>query len=301
MNYNDNVVVFGGTSFIGQHLCKALDKKGCEVISLNNPSTGKKSEYAKQNLDVDICNPAVYLSNLNMVSDIFCGHIDCIYVASWAGTNDRENDELNKKSAEGLYYCLEYLLGNNECEKVIQLGTQAEYGRGYDVVNESTPCNPITAYGQQKLRFANMADALCKKNNICFVEFRIHSVYGKGRGGVIEWLIRQLTDHDEVQLKTKCNQMFDYVYIDDCIEALILGKGYLINGSYNISSGERISLKQYFEIIRSIVNPNGTISYGETVDESGPDFTFDSSKLRNETGWKPKYSFEQGIIEMGKA
>ncbi len=298
MNYRSNVVVFGGTSFIGRHLSAALSCQNCKVVSINNPYTRKSCEYAEQNISVDICNPSSYKKSLQKVIDACSGTIDCAYLASWTGTNDRNNTELNKKSADGLFFCLEYLLRSAKCKKVIQLGTQAEYGRGFTTVTEMVNCNPLTAYGAQKLRFAHMANMLCLDCDVAFIEFRIHSVFGKGRGGIIEWLIEQLAEYGEARLETNCDQMFDYIYIDDCVDALILGKEHLKSGVYNISSGDQIRLRQYFDLVKEVVDPNASIVYGSVDDNTGPNFIFDSSKLRNETGWAPKYSFKQGIIKM---
>ena len=298
MSYAEKIVVFGGTSFIGTNLCNALSKQNCNVISINNPSTHKKCEFSNYNIHIDICIPYKYDEQLRKVAELSGGHIDCIYIASWAGTGDRNNEELNKASADGLLYCISSILQVAKCKKIIQLGSQAEYGRGYNIVTESTPCNPLTAYGRQKLRFSRLLDELCKGYDTSFIEFRIHSIYGRGRGGVIEWLINQLINEDIVRFETNCNQLFDYVYIDDCVEALLLGKRYLRQGVYNISSGKRLRLRQYFEIVKEEVNPKCNLAFGDIYDMTSPDFVFDSSKLRTETGWETNFSFRMGIMEM---
>ncbi len=298
MKCKENIVVFGGTSFIGRHLCDALSRQCSNVISVNNPSSKKKCSASSYNVEVDVCNPERYTESLQKVVDLCAKKIDCVYVASWAGTNDRGNEVLNKKSAEGLFFCMDYLMKMCECKRIIQLGSQAEYGRGERIVNELTTCNPLTAYGRQKLRFSEMMFSKCIGSETAFIEFRIHSVYGKGRGGLIEWLINQLSENKDVYMETTCKQIFDYLYIDDCVAALLLGKNELKQGIYNISSGKEFSLREYCEIVRDVVNPKSKIIFGNTEELTGPDFVFDSNKLRNQTAWIPKVSFKDGIKMM---
>lgn len=100
-------------------------------------------------------------------------------------------------------------------------------------------------------------------------------------------------------MDTDCNQIFDFVYIDDCVDALLLGmQENLHYGIYNISSGNGYTLKEYLEKIKTIVAPDCKIVYGTCKARVSPNFYFDSMKFRNATGWTPKYSFEDGIKDM---
>lgn len=180
----ESILVLGGTSFIGINLIQRLVALGYEVIATYRPNSAKiEYLYSKfknkiKYIELDICDMKSYIGNLDNIKKC-----DYLYLASWEGTNKREDVSVNTRSANGLLQCLQYVLDKFECRKVIQLGTQAEYGCLSGVVTEETVCKPVTAYGKEKLRFYNMADLLCKQKNVNFIEYRIHSVFGKNRGG----------------------------------------------------------------------------------------------------------------------
>jgi len=66
---------------------------------------------------------------------------------------------------------------------------------------------------------------------------------------------------------------------------------------YNISSGETKTLREYMEIVRSIVNPEGEIGFGDV--EYGPGTVMhlegNIAKLKKTTGFVPEISFVDGI------
>lgn len=296
----ETVLILGGTSFIGNNLIGKLVSLGHDVIAGVRPNSHKiaclysKYRNSIEYMEIDICN-----TDSGTIDRGTLKKIDYIYLASWNGTNRRNDAILNRQSADGLLSCLEYILDNSPCKKVVQLGTQMEYGNLQGVVTEETICNPVTAYGMEKLRFYKMAELICRQRKIPLIEYRIHSVFGKFRGGILDYVISELVAQKYCCMNTDCSQIFDYIYIDDCINALILAiTKNLQSNVYNISSGNRYTLKEYLEKIRFIVGPECLIEYGSSKDLSSADFFYDSAKFRNDTGWIPKFSFEDGIKEM---
>ena len=89
----------------------------------------------------------------------------------------------------------------------------------------------------------------------------------------------------------------DWIYVLDHCEAvdLVMQKGEK-GEIYNISSGEE---KTNLEVVKTILNFMGKdedlIEFVE--DRPGHDlrYSLDSSKIREELGWKPKHSFKEGI------
>ena len=217
----ETVLVFGGTSFIGMNLIRRLIASGYDVVTTYRPRSAKYEKlYAMfqnkiQYVEVDLCNMQTSIKNLETLD-----RCDYLYLASWEGTNARDDEMVNERSANGLLQGLQYILDRFACKKVIQLGTQAEYGCPAGIVTEETACNPRSAYGKEKWRFYKMAEILCKQKNTNFIEYRIHSVFGKFRGGVLDSVISQLKINKYCYMDTDCSQIFDYLYIHDCIDAL---------------------------------------------------------------------------------
>ena len=89
----------------------------------------------------------------------------------------------------------------------------------------------------------------------------------------------------------------DWIYVQDFCEALdiLLNKG-KSGEIYNISAGNELT---NVGIVKRILNlmdkPESTISFVE--DRPGHDlrYSLDSSKIRNELGWRPKHTFEEAL------
>lgn len=297
-------VVFGATSFIGMNLVKKLIELDYEVLAVYRPDSANFERLyseVKDNtkyLQVDICNEKTY-SVLKQIE-----RCDYLFLVSWAGSNKKDlQDNINQKSAVGLLKCLQQILNRIPCKKVIMFGTQAEYGLLKGTVSEKSECKPVSIYGREKLNFYNQASQYCKEKRIPFLEYRIHSIYGPLRGGMIGNLVAELNNaNKKIIMQSNCEQKWDFVYIDDLIRALILGiKMNLETGCYNISSGKISSLKEYIELAKQEINPEANLVYGRQKDKTAPDFIFDSSKFRLATKWVPEVTFRQGIRKMQEA
>jgi dTDP-glucose 4,6-dehydratase len=89
----------------------------------------------------------------------------------------------------------------------------------------------------------------------------------------------------------------DWIYVQDFCEALniLLNKG-KSGEIYNISAGNELT---NVGIVKRILNlmdkPESTISFVE--DRPGHDlrYSLDSSKIRNELGWRPEHTFEEAL------
>ena len=90
----------------------------------------------------------------------------------------------------------------------------------------------------------------------------------------------------------------DWIYVKDHCEAInfVLERGE-IGEIYNISSGEEKTNLEVVSEILTIMNKPDLVEFVE--DRPGHDirYSLDSSKIR-ELGWKPKYSFSEGLKEM---
>ncbi len=299
----DNVLVLGAASFIGIHLIKKLISMDCQITAVCRPNSEKNKilyeQFGKaiQYIELDVCSVETDLSALEKSS-----HFDWIYIAAWNGSKRglRNSTEVNMSSADGLLNCLEVILQNNDCRGVIFLGSQAEYGDLRGIVSEESVSRCYSAYGKAKLFFGTKASKICEENHIPLFWFRLHSIFGSGMNdGILKELVLKLLRNEECIMFTDCMQKGDYLYIDDCINALVIPMCQKIDaGIYNISAGEGRSLYSYFESIKDIVNPKGIIRYGTVHDGMSADFLFSSDKIRKTSGWNPMYTFEEGTHQM---
>lgn len=80
----------------------------------------------------------------------------------------------------------------------------------------------------------------------------IGSVYGPGRNdnNILTYTIKALLNNEKTKF-SKLEQMWDYIYIDDLIDALYLVGNYGKPGAvYPVGSGIAIPLREYIEKIK---------------------------------------------------
>ena len=98
---------------------------------------------------------------------------------------------------------------------------------------------------------------------------------------------------------TGLEQQWDYLYVDDLIEAFILLGEKGIGGKvYPIGSGEHKQMREYVETIRNIINPSISIGIGEMPYKNPNKIDnqiIDVDLLYKDTGFKARYDFRTGI------
>jgi UDP-glucose 4-epimerase len=187
------------------------------------------------------------------------------------------------------------------CQVFVGAGSQAEYGRVQGTLSGQTPTNPDSAYGIAKLAAGLLSKAMCERVGIRHCWCRILSVYGpndKPTTGLM-YVINSLLDGKKPGL-TPCEQVWDYLYVRDCARALLLAAESGTHGAvYPIGSGQARPLRQYFECIRDLIDPSLPLGLGDKgyAPNQVMHLCADISALSKDTGFKPAYSFADGIKE----
>ena len=112
---------------------------------------------------------------------------------------------------------------------------------------------------------------------------------------VIAMIIDTLLKGEKPSL-TPAEQMWDYIYADDAAEALCrMAESGKDGKIYPIGSGQCRPLREYFEILRDIINPALPLGFGEKPYPPNQvmHLEADISELTADTGFIPKISFEE--------
>lgn len=297
------VVVSGATSFIGLSLIKRLLHLGYQVHAITRPHAAKRSLLpTHESLSVaeyDFADYKYLHESLNFVPDIY-------FSLPWSGTRgaDREDENLQYSnyvnSMDGLYSML-----HTGCKLVTTAGSQAEYGLYDKKIDEYCEEKPVTQYGKYKLKFFQESLAACNLRQVQLIEPRFFSVYGPYdyAHSMVQNTIMRLLSNQPCYF-TEATQMWDYLYIDDAVDAIIcLAETPCANGVYNLGSGIAKPLKDYIFKMKELTNSNSDLIFGAIpYPESGRvSIEPDISKLVLATGWKAKTSFKDGILNVVKS
>lgn len=181
---------------------------------------------------------------------------------------------------------------------IIGAGSQAEYGLNHNniTVDESLVPNPMTPYGIAKMSVAKLLLLIAENNKTGVIWTRVFSVYGVNDHE--HTLINKLlTLNDGESFETSsCEQYWEYLNEDDAGEAFyLLAKNGKNNQVYNISSGESKPLKFFVEQILNILKKDIIVNFGAIKNTKSNNLRSSTEKIKNDTGFYPKISFEDGI------
>lgn len=291
------VVVTGATGMIGATLIDILIEDGIEVTAIVRPNSAKMNNLAK-NEKVTIVECAV--SNLLSLAELLTGPYDVFYHFAWDGTYGKSRDDLFLQEMN-IRYTLEAveLAHKLGCYAFVGAGSQAEFGYVDGVISDNLPKEPITGYGIAKLTAGRMSAALCRQYGMRQSWGRIVSTYGPRDNSytMVMSAVNGMLEGKRMQF-TKGEQMWDYLYGEDCSRAFyMIGKYGRDGKAYTIGSGITRPLKDYITIIRDVVNPSLDIGIGELpyYPNQVMHLEADISELTADTGFVPEVDFEEGI------
>ena len=95
----------------------------------------------------------------------------------------------------------------------------------------------------------------------------------------------------------------EYLYIDDCVEAIIKSLDTPHDEIYNIGSGESLTFKEVVDSILKVFSPDRsiTVHYDSAHKTGEKGFILDITKAEEKIGFKPAYTFEDGLRNFKQA
>lgn len=200
----------------------------------------------------------------------------------------------------GVFTILEAMRNSNSEVKFVHIGTDEVYG---DIekgcFKEDDRLKPSSPYSASKAAADLLILAYVRTYGLNAVITRCTNNYGPYQ--FPEKLIPKAIIRASMGLKIPIygsgRNVRDWIYVEDHCNAiaLLLEKGER-GEIYNISSGEEKTNLEVVDKILETMGKEGLIEFVE--DRPGHDirYSLDSSKIRK-LGWRPKYSFEEGLRE----
>ena len=295
MNLKKNILIVGGTGFIGYHLAKKALKKGWQVTSVSSKPS-KKIRYLPK-VKYIICDITNKKSLKKNIRESFK------YVVNLGGHVDHSN---KKKTFRSHYYgcknLTEIFLKKKLPQAFVQMGSCVEYGNLKSPQKENAKCNlksVKSTYGKAKLLSSVHLIDLFKKNNFPSTILRLYLAYGPGQdiNRFLPIIIQGCIKNKKFPC-SKGNQLRDFVHIDDVVSAIIKS---LTNRNarvqiLNIGSGKPQKIKNIIEYVKKI-SKGGYPLFGKIKfrrDEILKIYP-NINKAKKKINWKPKISFRKGL------
>lgn len=184
---------------------------------------------------------------------------------------------------------------NYGIDRFIYISSGAVYGNVHlDVVTEDVPLHGESPYGASKVA----CEEIVRNYGLSSASLRVGFVYGPGRKFEcpIQMILSDCIHKGCVNWDHGIDQIMDYVYVDDCVEAIatVSLADNLPHTEYNIGGGQNVPYSMVVDCVKKLY-PDVPISIGSGTlgyDNLG---AMSMQRFYEDFHWKPRTAIEEGI------
>ena len=304
-----NILVTGGAGFIGSNFINHILSKHDDynIVNLDKLTYAGNLENlipSQDNKNYKFIHGDI--TNKELVKFLFEKY-ELQYVINFAAESHVDRSILSSRE-----FISTNVLGTNilldvarifNVKKFLQISTDEVYGSlGKDgLFTEETPLSPNSLYSSSKASADMLALSNFKTYGLPVIITRCSNNYGPYQfpEKLIPLMIINSLNDKNLPVYGDGKNIRDWIYVLDHCRAIEMvfesgtnGKVYNVGASTEMENIEIIKL-----ILKHLQKPESLIEY--VKDRLGHDrrYAIDSSKIQNELGWSPSYSFEDAIIK----
>ena len=316
------ILVTGGAGFIGSAVVRLAISRGHTVVNLDSFTYAACMDNVATVSD----NPNYFLEhkdirNRNDLDEIFSKHRpDAVMHLAAESHVDRSIDDPSKfieTNVTGTFNLLEaarsywQTIGKPENFRFHHISTDEVFGSLPSDPSirftEETPYDPRSPYSASKASSDHLVRAWHETYGLPIVLTNCSNNYGPYHfpEKLVPVIILRALEEKSLPIYGDGSNIRDWLYVEDHADALllVLARGE-IGRSYNIGGENELTNLELVHTICKILNrliPRSKGSYAELItfvkDRPGHDqrYAIDPSRIRNELGWQPSVTVEQGL------
>ncbi len=307
---SNRVLVTGADGFIGSHLTEELVKSGEKVTAFclyNSFGTlgwiDTLPKEIRSEIEIftgDVRDPNGVRTAMRGQQRVF--HLAALIAIPFSYHSPDSYVDTNIKGTLNVLNAAREL----GTERVMVTSTSEVYGTAqYVPIDEKHPFQGQSPYSATKIGADRLAESFYRSFDLPVTIVRPFNTYGPRQSGraVIPTIISQLlAGQQEIHLG-KLSPTRDFNFVKDTAHGFmaIANCPAAIGQELNIATGEEHSIGDLANELIAQINPNAKIVCEE--ERLRPEksevnrLLGDSTKMRTLTGWKPEYTFEQGLAE----
>ncbi len=301
-------IVTGGAGFVGSHLCERLLSLGHSVVCIDDLSTGHKANIAHL-----LASPMFEFDPVNVCSR-----------SSLESVFEAEKPELvyHLAAVVGVKRTLEHpvrVLGVNiggtlnvldaaystGCRKVVFASSSEVYGTPVEIPErETSPKNADLPYAVSKLVGEKYMEAFRHDYGLATVSLRLFNVYGprqdgSGYGFVISIFLERILSGLPPIVFGDGLQTRDFVYVDDCVEALYRAGTFpgAEGMAINVTSGKQpVTMLHLAQMVKVACGREDLPTAFEPPREFDIRYRYgDAALMRKVLGFVPEVGLDEGL------
>ena len=296
------VLITGGAGFIGKHLTKFLLDRGCHITIFDNFSNSEKEDVSFL-VDMDVKIIEGDITDLQSIVDAVKDHDVVVHLAAKISVPEsvKNPDETFHVNVDGTKNLL-IACKKNHIKKLIAASSAAVYGKGSENVKltENSPMNPISPYGESKVRMEDEIRKFILEYKIDSVILRFFNIFGDWQSpeyaGVITKFIKKIKDKESLEIFGDGKQTRDFISVNDVTNSIYCAINDGSVGTYNIASGKAVTINELATLMISLSGEDLSIKY---LDSKEGDVRYSQADIilsEKEINFSPK----SGLAEIKK-
>jgi UDP-glucose 4-epimerase len=298
--------ITGGAGFIGSNLVDRLLADGHQIVAYDNLSTGIQdfltNAFSSKNfvfVKGDVLNRGELTKAMQACDFVF--HLAANADVRYGVKHPRKDLQQNTIATFNVLEAMRV----NGISRIAFSSTGSIYGEAKVIPTPEDVPLPVqtSLYGASKLACEGMIEAYCEGFVFQSWIFRLVSILGERytHGHVYDFYKKLLENPDELLILGNGHQKKSYLYIQDCIDAMLFSID-KFKDKVNILN---LGTNEYCEVNESVNWITTYIGLKPKLKYSGGDrgwvgdnpFIFlDTTKI-NSAGWKPKLSIKDSVIK----
>jgi len=310
------VLVTGGAGYIGSITAHQLKEQGFDVVIYDSMENGHQQAIKGLDLVVGNTHDDQLLAKTLKDKQINAVVHFAAYIAM--GESMKNPYKYFHNNFDGSLQLFKAMI-EADVNQLVFSSTAGVYGNPKTLpIKETAEKNPENPYGQSKLMVENILEWFDKAHNFKSITLRYFNAAGASLDGklgeahqpethLIPNVINAVLNNKEFTLfgddyPTKDGTCIrDYIHVLDLAQAHILALKALQNDHqtdvFNAGTGQGYSNKQVIDMIEQVSGKKVKIKVSPRRSGDANELFADSSKLKKQLNWQPKYSDLKTIIK----
>ena len=302
-------LVTGGLGLIGHNVVERLQKRGEEVVVVDNRTTygiipqAELDYLMAERMKKIAPDTTIYPYDITNATDmdfVMAEHKPdvVIHMASFP-----RQKVVNANPNWGARVMMEGLMNicesakSHGVERVVYISSSMVYGDFEDQVAEEAECNPIGQYGIMKLCGEDIVKDYHRRGCFDYAIIRPSAVYGPldVEDRVVAKFMLAAMRGDQLRVNG-ASETLDFTYVDDAADGIVAAATRIMaaNRTYNITKSHSVSLLEAAEMIVKIVG-QGTIECRDRDADFPTRGALSIDRAKVILGYDPKVDVEQGF------
>lgn len=291
------VLVTGGTGFIGSHVCDSLLRHGHQVrVYSRRPEQYRAPLPGVEYQMGDMADPFA-------LSEALSG-VDCvIHLVSTTvpGTSNLDPVADITSNLAGTVRMLELMRQAGPSRIIFLSSGGTVYGEPSSLpVTEQEKLRPLCSYGVVKVAIENYLGMYETLYGISPVILRASNPFGPRQGhlgiqGLIAAFLSRVQAGEPLAVWGDGEVIRDYFYVSDLADLCSLAVASDATGIFNAGSGEGTSINAVLDLIRQVTGREPVVNYEPQRNFDVNATYLDIQKAETQFNWTPAVSLAQGI------